>query len=188
MATTRIAFPLALAGLAALTISACASKPKPTYPTGGTGQTTTAPPMPGPGSGTSTAPMPGTVGQSNLPGTNQDFVVNIGDRVYFGFDSYDVRDEATSILDAQAGWLRRYPAVSVRIEGNTDELGTREYNLALGARRANAVRDYLVARGVTADRIATVSFGKEQPVDPGTGEESEQRNRNARTAIVGGAR
>ena len=72
------------------------------------------------------------------------------------------------MLDAQAAWLRRYPAVRVRIEGNADERGTREYNLALGARRANAVRDYLVGRGVAAGRIATISYGKEQPIDPGT--------------------
>jgi peptidoglycan-associated lipoprotein len=92
------------------------------------------------------------------------------------------------VLDAQAAWLRRYPAVRVRVEGNTDELGTREYNLALGARRANAVRDYLVGKGVTADRVATVSFGKEQPIDGGTSDESHAKNRNARTALVSGAR
>jgi len=92
------------------------------------------------------------------------------------------------VLDAQANWLRRYPSVRVRIEGNADERGTREYNLALGARRANSVRDYLVSRGVTSDRISTISFGKEQPIDPGSGEEAWQKNRNARTAIVSGAR
>ena len=78
--------------------------------------------------------------------------------------------------------------MAVRIEGNADERGTREYNLALGARRANSVRDYLVSHGVTADRISTISFGKEQPLDAGSGEESWQKNRNARTAIVSGAR
>jgi peptidoglycan-associated lipoprotein len=92
------------------------------------------------------------------------------------------------VLSAQAGWLRRYPAVRVRIEGNADERGTREYNLALGARRANAVRDFLVAQGVTSDRITTVSYGKEQPIDPGTSEDAYQRNRNAHTALVSGAR
>ena len=75
----------------------------------------------------------------------------------------------------------------VRIEGNADERGTREYNLALGARRANAVRDFLTRQGVTTDRITTVSYGKEQPIDPGTTEDAYQRNRNARTAIVSGA-
>jgi peptidoglycan-associated lipoprotein len=118
----------------------------------------------------------------------QDFVINAGDRVYFDFDSYDIRADAQPVLDAQAGWLQRYPAVMVRIDGNADERGTREYNLALGARRANSVRDYLVNRGVAASRITTVSYGKEQPIDPGTSEDAYQRNRNAHTAITAGAR
>ena len=98
-----------------------------------------------------------------------------------------MRDDAQPVLDAQAAWLKRYPAVQVRIEGNCDERGTREYNLALGARRANAVREYLVAHGVAAGRIDTVSYGKEQPIDPGAGEEAGAHNRNAHTAITEGA-
>jgi len=112
----------------------------------------------------------------------------VGDRVYFDTDRHDVRADAGPILDAQAGWLRTYGSVRVRIEGNADERGTREYNLALGARRANAIRDYLVNRGVSSDRISTISFGKEQPIDTGTGEEAWQKNRNGRTSIVSGAR
>jgi peptidoglycan-associated lipoprotein len=123
-----------------------------------------------------------------VPGSVQDFVINAGDRVYFDFDSYSVRADAGPVLDAQAAWLGRYAAVQIRIEGNADERGTREYNLALGARRANAVRDYLVSRGVSASRISTVSYGKEQPIDGGTSEESYQRNRNAHTALTAGAR
>ena len=126
--------------------------------------------------------------QAPLPGSEQDFVINIGDRVYFDFDSYEVRADALSLLDGQAGWLRRYPGVQVRIEGSTDERGTREYNLALGARRANSVRDYLVSLGVEAARVTTVSYGKEKPLDPGTSEDAYQRNRNAHTAITSGAR
>jgi peptidoglycan-associated lipoprotein len=84
--------------------------------------------------------------------------------------------------------LKRYPAFQVRIEGNADERGTREYNIALGSRRASAVRDYLVGLGVSPSRIATVSFGKERPIDPGADDEAFRRNRNARTAIVSGAR
>lgn len=122
------------------------------------------------------------------PGSAQDFIVNVGDRVYFDLDSHEVRDDARPLLAGQANWLRRFPGVNVRIEGNADERGTREYNLALGARRANAVRDVLVARGVTSDRISTMSFGKEQPIDPSGTEEAYQKNRNARTAIVSGAR
>jgi peptidoglycan-associated lipoprotein len=81
----------------------------------------------------------------------------------------------------------RYRAVRVRIEGNCDERGTREYNLALGARRANSVRDFLVARGVDPSRIETISYGKEKPIDPGTGEDAWQHNRNGHTAITAGA-
>jgi peptidoglycan-associated lipoprotein len=117
----------------------------------------------------------------------QDFVVNVGDRVYFDFDQYTVRSDAQPILAAQAAWLTRYPAVHVRIEGNCDERGTREYNLALGARRANSVRDFLTAHGVDSSRIETISFGKEKPIDPGTGEDAWAHNRNGHTAITAGA-
>jgi peptidoglycan-associated lipoprotein len=132
----------------------------------------------------------GNVGGGNLsavPGSAQDFVVNVGDRVYFDLDSYQVRSEAFSRLDAQAQWLQRYPNVRVRIEGNADERGTREYNLALGARRAESVRSYLVERGVAAGRIDTISYGKERPIAEGSNEEAFARNRNAGTAIVSGA-
>jgi peptidoglycan-associated lipoprotein len=123
-----------------------------------------------------------------VPGSVQDFVVNVGDRVYFDFDRYEVRDDALPILDGQAAWLVRYPNVQVRIEGNADERGTREYNLALGARRANSVREHLISKGVAPSRITTISYGKERPIDPGTTEEAYQRNRNAATAITSGAR
>ena len=117
----------------------------------------------------------------------QDFVINIGERIYFDTDEYNVRSDAQSVLAAQAQWLNRYPAVRVRIEGNADERGTREYNLALGARRAESVRTYLVERGVNAGRIDTISYGKERPIAAGSNEEAWARNRNAHTAIVSGA-
>src|ERR1019366_10484890 len=131
---------------------------------------------------------PEPVSESPLPGSERDFSINIGDRVYFDYDSYSVKSDAGSLLDAQTGWLKRYPAVQVRIEGNCDDRGTEEYNLALGARRANAVREYLVAHGVAAGRITTVSYGKEKPIDLGSGESAEAHNRNGHTAIVSGAR
>lgn len=173
---------LALVATAAASLAACQSKPKPAFPTQpapSAGPSTTLPPSAGPVTGEPTGA---------LPGSAQDFVVNVGDRVYFDTDQHDLRDDARPLLDAQTAWLRRYPAVTVRIEGNADERGTREYNLALGARRANAVRDYLVGAGVTSSRISTISFGKESPIDPGSGEEAWAKNRNARTAIVSGAR
>jgi peptidoglycan-associated lipoprotein len=118
----------------------------------------------------------------------QDFTVNVGDRVYFDYDQYMLRADALPVLSAQATWLVRYPSVQVRIEGNTDERGTEEYNLALGGRRANAIRDFLVAHGVSPARISTVSFGKEKPIDPGDNEQAWAKNRNGHTAIVSGAR
>jgi peptidoglycan-associated lipoprotein len=178
----RTFFRLAVVAAAAMSMAACAHKPKPTYPTQAPAPSqpsTPVPPSPGPVTETPQGPV---------PGSTQDFVVNVGDRVYFDTDAYEVRDDARPLLDAQSAWLRRYPSVAVRIEGNCDERGTREYNLALGARRANAVRDYLVSHGVDAGRIQTISFGKEQPIDPGSGEDAWQKNRNAHTAIVSGAR
>lgn len=177
---------LALVGVAAASLAACKTppKPEPKFPT-------TSPAAQGPTDTPLPPSNPGQVGTQTtgaLPGSAQDFVVNVGDRVYFDTDSHDVRDDARPILDAQSAWLRRYPGVNVRIEGNADERGTREYNLALGARRANAVRDYLVGQGVEAARIATISFGKEQPLDAGSGEDAWAKNRNGHTAIVSGAR
>jgi peptidoglycan-associated lipoprotein len=186
MVTTRnfgSTLRLTLVATAALSVAACASKPKPAYPT--------APPVaqrPEPPRGPTVPPPAQPVTENALPGSERDFVINVGDRVYFDFDRYDVRSDATPLLDAQTGWLKRYPAVQVRIEGNCDERGTREYNLALGARRANAVREYLVSHGVGAARITTVSYGKEKPIDSGSGDEADQHNRNAHTAIVSGAR
>ena len=121
------------------------------------------------------------------PGSEQDFVVNVGDRIYFDLDSYEVRPDAYPRLDAQVAWLQRYPSVTVRIEGNADERGTREYNLALGARRAESVRSYLVSRGISAARIDTISYGKERPIAAGSNEEAWAQNRNAHTAIISGA-
>jgi peptidoglycan-associated lipoprotein len=186
MATNRYAgsaLRLTLIAGAALSLAACAHKPTPAYPTTVAPQARAAEP---PRAQVESRPEPVT--QNALPGSERDFVINVGDRVYFDFDRYDVRSDAGPLLDSQASWLKRYPAVQVRIEGNCDERGTREYNLALGARRANAVREYLVSHGVEAGRISTVSYGKEKPVDPGSGEQADQHNRNAHTAILSCAR
>mgnify|MGYP001571823419 FL=1 len=180
---TSTLIKLATVSAAVAALAACAPKPKvepavpvePTQPTAP--QYPTAP----------TGPVTGGNVGAPAPGSEQDFVVNVGDRVYFDLDSYSVRAEAQPRLDAQAAWLARYPQVTVRIEGNADERGTREYNLALGARRAEAVRTYLVQRGVPAGRIDTISFGKERPIAEGSNEAAWAQNRNAHTAIVSGA-
>jgi peptidoglycan-associated lipoprotein len=170
---------LALIAVAAATLAACASKqpaPAPAPPPPPAATPAPPPPPPPP------PPMAGVI-----PGSVQDFTVNVGDRVYFDLDSYDIRSDAQPVLSNQAAWLVRYPNVAVRIEGNADERGTREYNLALGARRANSVRDFLVSRGVAASRIETISFGKERPIAEGSDEASWAQNRNGRTAITAGA-
>ncbi|MES2862014.1 MAG: peptidoglycan-associated lipoprotein Pal [Pseudomonadota bacterium] len=175
---------LALVGLVTASMAACAPRRPVTGATGDTGGAgANVPAYPGPGAG--------GIGGGNIntgsAGSAQEFVVNVGDRIYFDLDSFQVSPEAYPRLDAQAAWLARYPQVTVRIEGNADERGTREYNLALGARRAESVRNYLIERGVSAGRIDTISFGKERPIAAGSSEDSWARNRNGHTAIVSGA-
>jgi peptidoglycan-associated lipoprotein len=99
-----------------------------------------------------------------VPGSQQDFVVNVGDRVFFETDSTELTPQARETLDKQAQWLNNYNRYAFTIEGHADERGTREYNIALGARRAQTVRDYLVSRGLSAQRMHTISYGKERPV------------------------
>ena len=99
-----------------------------------------------------------------VPGSQQDFVVNVGDRVFFDTDSSELSDQARATLDKQAQWLTNYNRYAFTIEGHADERGTREYNIALGARRAETVRQYLATRGVAAQRMRTISYGKERPV------------------------
>ena len=103
-------------------------------------------------------------GAGGPPGSQQDFVVNVGDRIFFETDSTDLTATAQATLDKQAQWLVKYPKYAITIEGHADERGTREYNLALGARRGQNVRDYLASRGVPAQRLRTISYGKERPV------------------------
>lgn len=117
------------------------------------------------------------------PGTEEDFSVNVGDRVFFPFDRSDLSPESRSTLDRQAAWLRQYPNLDVLIEGHADERGTREYNLALGERRANSVRNYLIASGVDASRLSTISYGKERPAVAGSNEQAWAQNRRAVTQV-----
>jgi peptidoglycan-associated lipoprotein len=104
------------------------------------------------------------LGLNATPGSQQDFTVNVGDRVFFETDSSALTDQARQTLEKQAAWLQRYTNYPITIEGHADERGTREYNIALGARRAAATREYLVSRGIPAKRIKTISYGKERPV------------------------
>jgi peptidoglycan-associated lipoprotein len=106
-----------------------------------------------------------------------------GDRVFFAFDSAEISSEGQQILQRQADWLRRYPNVAVTIEGHCDERGTREYNLALGERRASAAKNLLVAAGIPASRISTISYGKERPIVPGSTDDAYAQNRVAVTTV-----
>lgn len=117
------------------------------------------------------------------PGSPQDFVVNVGDRVLFTVDQSTINPTAAATLDRQARWLQEYPRYTVTIEGHADERGTREYNIALGARRATAVRSYLVAQGVSPSRIRTISYGKERPVAVCDDESCWSQNRRAVTVL-----
>ncbi|MDD9877355.1 MAG: peptidoglycan-associated lipoprotein Pal [Magnetovibrio sp.] len=118
-------------------------------------------------------------------GSQEDLVVNVGDRVFFGFDQFNLTNDARQTLDKQVAWLKGNPSVTVTIEGHADERGTREYNLALGERRANAVKDYLAAMGVNPARVKTISYGKEKPVALGSNEAAWRQNRRSVTTVGG---
>lgn len=128
------------------------------------------------------AVVPTTTG-GPVPGSEEDLVQNVGDRVFFDFDRSTLKPDAQATLDRQAGWLQRYRQVQVQIAGNCDDRGTEEYNLALGSRRANTARDYLVARGIEPARLNTISYGKDRPVALGDNEQAWAQNRNAITAV-----
>jgi peptidoglycan-associated lipoprotein len=132
--------------------------------------------------------MTGGANQSNIVlGSAEDLRVNVGDTVHFAYDKYDIQDEDRAILQRQAAWLGKYPQIRVTVEGHCDERGTREYNLALGARRANAVKEYLVSLGVSAGRLDTISYGKERPMCAQSNEDCWAQNRRGVSTITAGA-
>jgi peptidoglycan-associated lipoprotein len=154
---------------ATILLAACETAPSTTGSAGGAGS--------GASSGATTA-------QSGVtPGSQQDLVVNVGDRVFFDFNKSDLKPEARRTLERQAAWLKQYGNVKVTIEGHCDERGTREYNLALGERRANAAKDYLVSLGIPAARLSTISYGKERPAVLGSNEAAWSQNRRAVTVV-----
>ena len=128
----------------------------------------------------------GLNGSNATPGSQQDITVIVGDRIFFDTDSTSIRADAQATLDRQAQWLQKYPNYAITVEGHADERGTREYNLALGARRAAATRDYLSSRGIPAQRIKTISHGKEKPVAVCDDISCWSQNRRAVT-VLGGA-
>ena len=164
-----------LATAALIGLAGCAKKPPKQLPPAPPSETTT----------TTTTTPPVAENNGPTPGSRADFVAQAGsDTVHFATDSSDIDAEATSILTKQAAWLAKFPNVRVTIEGHCDERGTAEYNLALGERRAVAVKTYLVALGIAPDRMRTVSYGKEFPFDPGHTEASWYKNRRAQFVIT----
>ena len=163
---------LTLALLASAALSACASKAPKQLP-------------PDPGGSVATDSSQGTM-QGAAPGSQADFVVTLmgQDAIYFDTDRYNIDSADMAALAAQAQWLQKYPAKNATVEGHCDERGTRDYNLALGERRANAAKNYLVSQGVDAARLATVSYGKERPLALGSDESSWAKNRRAVTVTI----
>jgi peptidoglycan-associated lipoprotein len=121
------------------------------------------------------------------PGSERDFITNVGDRIQFIVDQSTLTPEAQAILRRQATWMRQYGQVSVQVEGHSDERGTREYNIALSARRAERAKNFLIAQGINASRVATIAFGKERPVSLCDAESCWSKNRRAVTVITAGA-
>jgi peptidoglycan-associated lipoprotein len=164
----KFSLGLKLAAVAfAIVLAGCESKP---------------PPQPAPAPAPAAAPTP-----SIVPGSAEDLRVNVGDTVHFDYDKYAILDQDKATLQRQATWLAKYPNIRVTIEGHCDERGTREYNLALGARRANAVKEYLVSLGVSAGRVDTISYGKERPICTESNESCWAQNRRGVTIIASGA-
>ncbi len=131
------------------------------------------------GSGAAAAARPA----GPAPGSQEDLAASVGDRVFFGFDRSELTRESQQVLNQQAAWLKRFPQARVTVQGHADERGTREYNLALGNRRAVAVQRYLVSQGIEAARVQTISYGKECPRAVGTGEAAWSQNRRSVTGV-----
>jgi peptidoglycan-associated lipoprotein len=164
-------FKVLSAFAALMLLAACETASDQSAGTTGTGGATA-------GTGTATTSRPGP-----RPGSQEDLVANVGDRVFYDFDKSDLKPEARRTIERWAAWMKQYPNVTVTVEGHCDERGTREYNLALGERRANAAKQFLVAQGIPAARVQTISYGKERPDPVGSDEAAWARNRRAVTEL-----
>lgn len=162
-----------LMATAIIALAACSKKPPAELP-----------PAPG-GPGGTTAPTGPTTPTGPVKGSQEDFIASVAsDRIFFGLDQYDVDAEDQATLQSQAAWLQQNPGVRVTIEGHADERGTRDYNIALGERRANAAKNYLASLGIDSGRITTVSYGKERPAALGSDEAAWAQNRRAVTVTI----
>ena len=158
-------------------VAACATKPKDSADSSGSGSTSSDSDVSSEGTITE------TVGSGIVSGSQEDLIVNVGDRVFFGYDSSDLDSDALELLQDQVAWLKQHSDVSVTIEGHCDERGTREYNLALGEKRAQAVKNYLIGLGINPDRVSTISYGKERPAVVGSNDGAWSQNRRSVTIV-----
>ena len=168
-------YKLIVSAFLVLFVAACATKPKDAADSSGSG------------SSSSDSSVEGTIsetaGSGIVKGSQEDLIVNVGDRVFFGYDSSDLDSDALELLQDQVAWLKQNSNVSVTIEGHCDERGTREYNLALGEKRAQAVKNYLIGLGISPDRVSTVSYGKERPAVVGSNDGAWAQNRRSVTIV-----
>ena len=161
-----------------LFVAACATKPKDSSDASGSG---------GASADSSVSTEDGTItetaGSGVIAGSQEDLIVNVGDRVFFGYDSSDLDSDALELLQDQVAWLKQNSDVTVTIEGHCDERGTREYNLALGEKRAQSVKNYLIGLGINPDRVSTISYGKERPAVVGSNDGAWSQNRRSVTIV-----
>ena len=160
-----------------LFVAACATKPKDSADSSGSGSSSSGSDVSSEGTITE------TTGSGIVSGSQEDLIVNVGDRVFFGYDSSDLDSDALELLQDQVAWLKQNSDVTVTIEGHCDERGTREYNLALGEKRAQAVKNYLIGLGINPDRVSTISYGKERPAVVGSNDGAWAQNRRSVTLV-----
>ena len=178
--------PLILAFVAALGLAACESTPDDSGSSSGAGTDQTidsGPATSDDGIVEEETTLAAIDPSQPLPGSQEELVQNVGDRVFFEFDSAVLGADSRRTLDRQAEWLRLFPEIALVLEGHADERGTREYNLALGERRANAVREYLITQGIGPARLRTISYGKERPYALGHNDEAWALNRRSVSVV-----
>ena len=158
-------------------LAACSTTPKDTADSSGTGSSSSS------DSGEGTITESGPDSASIVPGSQEDLIVNVGDRVFFNYDSSELDSDAQELLQDQVAWLKQYSDVSIIIEGHCDERGTREYNLALGEKRAQSVKNYLISLGISSNRVSTISYGKERPAVVGSNDGAWAQNRRSVTKV-----
>ena len=162
-------------------LAACSTTPKDTADSSGSGSSSSSSDVSSSEEGTITETSPESA--SITPGSQEDLIVNVGDRVFFNYDSSDLDSDAQELLQDQVAWLKQYSDVSVIAEGHCDERGTTEYNLALGEKRAQSVKNYLISLGISSDRISTISYGKERPAVVGSNDGAWAQNRRSVTLV-----